>query len=214
MYNRVPLAWGAIVKLFTTSVAPNPRRVSIFLGEKGIDVPIVEIDLGKKENLDPEFVAKNPMGRVPVLELDDGSYLSESMAICRYFEEVQPEPPLFGVDAQDKANVEMWNRRMEFEILGNVSNCFRHTHAYWEGRIPQVKEFGELCRKNVEERMVWLDRELAGRAYIAGDRFTVADITAYTGFFLAKVPKIRITDAQPHLLKWFDAISQRPSVSG
>ncbi|MGY8961816.1 MAG: glutathione S-transferase N-terminal domain-containing protein, partial [Alphaproteobacteria bacterium] len=100
-----------IMKLYTTAVAPNPRRVTIFLNEKGIDIPTIELDLGKSEHLTDEFAAKNPMARVPVLEMDDGTYLAESLSICRYFEEIQPEPPLFGVGARDKAEVDMWNRR-------------------------------------------------------------------------------------------------------
>jgi glutathione S-transferase len=202
------------MKLYTTKAAPNPRRVHIFLAEKGIEVETVEIDLGSKQNLTPDFIAKNPMARVPVLEFDDGSYLAESLAICRYFEEIQPEPPLFGTDARDKANVEMWNRRMEFEILAQVSGCFRHTHPYWEGRIPQVPEFGELCRKTVLERIDWLDGELANREFVAGDRFTVADITAFCGIALARVPKIRIPEQATHLQRWFDAVGKRPSVAG
>ena len=199
------------MKLYTTKVAPNPRRVHIFLAEKGIEVDMVELDLGKTENLDPDFVAKNPMGRVPVLELDDGTYLAESIAICRYFEETQPEPPLFGVGARGRAEVEMWNRRMEFEVLQQISGCFRHTHPYWEGRIPQISEFGELCRKTVLERMAWLDGELADREFIAGERFTVADITAFTGISLGRIPKIRIAEDLTNLQRWYDAISARPS---
>ena len=202
------------MKLYTTKVAPNPRRVHIFLAEKNIEIDCVEIDLGKSENLAPDFVAKNPLGRVPVLEMDDGTYLAESVAICRYFEELYPEPPLFGTDAKDKAIVEMWNRRMESEVLGNVSNCFRHTHPYWEGRIPQVPAFGELCRTNLLERMKWLDEELAGREFIAGGRFTVADITAFTGFQLARIPKIRIGEELTNLTRWHDAVAARPSVTG
>ncbi len=202
------------MKLYTTKVAPNPKRVHIFLAEKGIDVDCVEIDLGKSENLEADFVAINPLGRVPVLELDDGSHIAESVAICRYFDDQQPEPPLFGTDAKDKAVVEMWNRRMESEILGNISMCFRHTHPYWEGRIPQVNEFGELCRKNAMERMAWLDGELADREFIAGDRFTVADITAFTGFLIGRIPKIRIGEDMPNLQRWFDGVSARPSTQG
>jgi glutathione S-transferase len=201
------------MKLYTSSVAPNPRRVAIFLAEKKIDVPIVEVDLAKSENLDADFVAKNPLGRVPILELDDGAYLAESMAICRYFEEIQPEPPLLGTDARDKAMVEMWNRRMEFEIMGNVTGCFRHSHPYWEGRIEQVGDYGELCRRNIEERMTWLDGELAGREYIAGDRFTVADITAVSAFDLGKIAKIRIPEELANLTKWYQRVSERPSVA-
>lgn len=202
------------MKLYTSKVAPNPRRVHIFLAEKGIEIESVEIDLGKSKNLDPDFVARNPMGRVPVLELDDGAYLAESMAICRYFEETHPDPPLMGTDARDRAMVEMWNRRMEFEIMSQISGCFRHTHPYWEGRIPQISEFGELCRKTVLERMAWLDGELADREFIAGERFTVADITAFTGISLGRIPKIRIAEELTNLQRWYDAVGARPSVAG
>ena len=201
------------MKLYTSGVAPNPRRVAIFLAEKGIDVPVVEINLAEKENLTPDFMAKNPLARVPVLELDDGSYLPESMAICRYFEETQPEPPLMGTDARDKAEVEMWNRRMEFEVMANITGCFRHSHPYWEGRIEQVADFGDLCRRNIEERMTWLDGELAGKAYIAGDRFTVADMTAISAFDLGRIAKIRIPEELKNLTGWYQRCYERPSVA-
>ena len=200
------------MKLYTTSVAPNPRRVTIFLAEKGITVPTVEVDLAKKENLLPEFLARNPLGRVPVLEFDDGKFLTESVAICRYFEATNPEPALFGTGARAQAEIEMWNRRMEFEILGNVSGCFRHTHPYWQGRIEQVADFGDLCRRTLMDRMKWLDDELANRPFIAGERFTVADITAITGFDLAKVVKIRIPEELSNLTAWYASVSARPSV--
>ena len=200
------------MKLYTSKVAPNPRRVHIFLAEKGVEIESVEIDLGESQNLDPDFVARNPLGRVPVLELDDGAYLADSMAICRDFEETHPEPPLMGIDVRDKAMVEMWNRRMEFEIMAQISGCFRHTHRYWEGRIPQIPEYGELCRKTVLERMAWLDGELADREFIAGDRFTVADITAFTAISLGRIPKIRIAEELTNLQRWFDAVRARPSV--
>ena len=201
------------MKLYTTRVAPNPRRVAIFLAEKGIDVPTVEIDLAAKENLLPEFLARNPLGRVPVLEFDDGSYLAESMAICRYFEATNPEPALFGSGARSQAEVEMWNRRMEYEILANVTGCFRHTHPYWDGRIEQVADFGDLCRRTLEERMKWLDGEVAGRTYIAGERFTVADITAISAFDLAKIVKVRIPEELSNLTQWYETVSSRPSVT-
>lgn len=201
------------MKLYTSRLAPNPRRVTIFLAEKGIEVPTVEIDLVKKENLVPAFLGRNPLGRVPVLEFDDGSHLSESIAICRYFEATHPEPALFGTGARAQAEVEMWNRRMEFEVLGNVSGCFRHTHAYWKDRIEQVGDYGELCRRTLDERMKWLDGELSGRPYIAGERFTVADITAVTAFDLGKVAKIRIPEALSNLTAWYATVSARPSVA-
>ncbi len=201
------------MKLWTAAVAPNPRRVDIFLNEKGIEIEKVQIDLAAKGNFEADFVAKNPLARVPVLEFDDGACLAESNAICRYFEEQQPEPALFGTDARDKALVEMWNRRMEFEVMQNITGCFRHSHPYWEGRIQQVNEYGELCRKNAEERMTWLDGELTDREFIAGDSFTVADITGICAFGIGRVAKIRIPEDHANLTRWHDAVSARPSVA-
>jgi glutathione S-transferase len=201
------------MKLYTSRLAPNPRRVTIFLAEKGIEIPTVEIDLAKKENLLPAFLGRNPLGRVPVLEFDDGTYLAESIAICRYFEATTPEPALFGSGARAQAEVEMWNRRMEFEVLANVSGCFRHSHPYWQGRTEQVADYGDLCRRTLEERMKWLDGEIANRPFIAGERFTVADITAVTAFDLGRVAKIRIPEALSNLTAWYARVSERPSVA-
>jgi glutathione S-transferase len=174
---------------------------------------MVEIDLGEKQNFDPEFVALNPLARVPVLELDDGTCIAESVAICRYFEEEQPEPPLFGTGSVGRATVEMWNRRMEFEVVGNISFAFRHGHPYWKDRIEQVPDFADLCRRTIEERMVWLDGELKGREYIAGDAYTIADITAICGFDLGRVAKIRIPDNMSNLSRWYATVAARPAVA-
>jgi glutathione S-transferase len=180
--------------------------------EKGIEVETVNIDIGAKENYAPDFVAKNPLARVPVLEFDDGSCLAESKAICRYFEEIHPEPPLLGTDARDCAFVEMWDRRMESELMGNMTGAFRHSHPYWEGRIEQVPTYGDICRRNAEEKMAWLDGELAGRRCIAGDTFTIADITAICAFGIGRVAKIRIPEELTHLTAWHKRTSARPSV--
>lgn len=201
------------MKLWTAAVAPNPRRVAIYLAEKGIEIPTVMLDLAKGENHAPEFLNRNSLGRVPVLEFDDGSHLAESMAICRYFEEIQPEPPLFGVGARERADVEMWNRRMENEILSNTTGCFRHSHPYWADRIEQVEAYGELCRKTAAARMTWLDGELADRDYIAGAAFTIADITAICGFGIGRVAKIRIPETLANLTRWYQRVSDRPTVA-
>jgi glutathione S-transferase len=200
------------MKLWSAAVAPNPRRVVIYLMEKGIEVETVDIDLGAKENYAPEFVAKNPLARVPVLEFDDGTYLAESKAICRYFEELHPEPPLLGTDARDRAVVEMWDRRMESELMANMTGAFRHGHPYWEGRIEQVPAYGDLCKRNAEERMAWLDGELAGREHIAGDGFTIADITAVCAFGIGRIARIRVPEELAHLTAWHERVSARPSV--
>ena len=200
------------MKLWSALVAPNPRRTVIYVMEKGIEVETVNIDLGAKENYAPEFMAKNPLARVPVLEFDDGTCLAESKAICRYFEEMYPEPPLLGTDAKDRAFVEMWDRRMEAELMGNMTGTFRHTHTYWDGRIEQVPAYGDICRRNAEEKMGWLDGELADREYIAGDAFTIADITAICAFGIGRVAKIRIPEELTHLTAWHESMSARPSV--
>ncbi|MEL6946376.1 MAG: glutathione S-transferase family protein, partial [Pseudomonadota bacterium] len=169
------------MKLFDGGQAPNPRRVRIFLAEKGMEVPLEPVDMSALGHQSDSIARRNPLKRLPVLELDDGRVLSESVAICRYFEEMQPEPPLMGTDAFDKAHVEMWQRRMEMHLLLLVANVFRHAHpamAEWE--VPQIKEFSEANRSKVMASLDWLNGELSDRAFVAGERFTIADITAMT----------------------------------
>jgi glutathione S-transferase len=199
------------MKLYDSAMAPNPRRVRIFLAEKGITVPTVQVDIGKSENRSPEFLAKNPLGGVPVLELDDGSFLSESVAICLYFELLHPQPPLLGTDARDKAFVEMWQRRMELGLLGNTAGCFRNTHPFFKGRIPQVAEYGAVCKEAAVKQLAWLDGVLAKSKFIAGDRYTIADITALVGIDFGKVSDIRIQPEQKNLARWYQEVSTRPS---
>ncbi|HKA53911.1 MAG TPA: glutathione S-transferase family protein [Candidatus Binatia bacterium] len=199
------------MKIYNSQTAPNPRRVRIFLAEKGIQVPCEEVDIVKAVNRSPEFRKKNPMGTVPVLELDDGTCIAESVAICRYFEETQPDPPLMGVDARDRAVVEMWQRRMEFELLWTVANSFRHRHEFFKGRIPQVPEFAEVSRQAAESSLAWLDGVLADRPFIAGGRYTIADITALCAVDFGRVSKIRILPEQQNLARWYEAVSARPS---
>jgi glutathione S-transferase len=199
------------MKLYDSATAPNPRRVRIFLAEKGISVPVEQIDIAKRANRDGGFLAKNPFGQVPVLELDDGTCISESVAICRYFEEVQPEPALFGVGARERALVEMWNRRAEFELTQRVFLCFQNTSDFFKGRLQQVPEFGAIAKQRAEETLALLDGVLAARRFIAGDRFSIADITALVGVDFGRVVKLRPTPDQKSLLRWHAEVSARPS---
>lgn len=199
------------MKLYDSSMAPNPRRVRIFLAEKGIQVPLEQVNIATADNRKPEFLAKNPMGTVPVLELDDGSTLAESVAICRYFEELHPEPPLMGTDARDRAFVEMWSRRMELEVLMPVAQAFRNTHDFFKGRIPQVPEWGAVSKEAALKRFAWLDEVLGEREFIAGSRYTIADITALVAVDFGRVSDIRIDQAQKNLARWYAAVSTRPS---
>jgi glutathione S-transferase len=199
------------MKLYDSAMAPNPRRVRIFLAEKGIAVPLEQVDIGKAVNRQPPFLQKNPLGGLPVLELEDGTCLAESVAICRYFEELQPDPPLMGTFALDRALVEMWQRRMELELFRNVTGCFQNTHQFFAGRIPQVPEYGEVCRKAGCARLAWLDGELAGRPFVAGERYTIADVTALCAIDFGRVVDIRIAPEQKSLQRWYDAVASRPS---
>lgn len=199
------------MKIYEFTQAPNPRRVRVFLAEKGIQVPFEQVNISAGDNRKPDFLKINPMGGVPVLELDDGTHIAESVAICKYFEVQKPEPALFGVDAKDRAVVEMWNRRMEFEILGMAAGAFRNTSEFFKGRIPQSKEYGEICHAAALKRLEWLDRELADRPFIAGERYSIADITALIGIDFGRTTGIKITPEQKNLKRWHDAVSSRPS---
>jgi len=199
------------VKLYDSTFAPNPRRVRIFLAEKGITVPTEQVDIGKAANRESGYLAKNPLGGVPILELDDGTVIAESVAICRYFEETHPEPALFGTGAKDRALVEMWQRRMELEIALPIMQVFRNTHAFFKGRIPQVPEYGEICRKAAESRLRWIDGELAGRPFVAGERYSIADITLLVGIDFGRPSNIRIAPEQKNLQRWYEQVSSRPS---
>ena len=199
------------MKIYDSKTAPNPRRVRIFLAEKGIQVPYEDVNIGKAVNRGSEFRQKNPMGTLPVLELDDGTCISESVAICRYFEELQPDPPLMGVDGRDRAIVEMWQRRMEFEVLLPTAEAFRQRHEFFKGRIDQVPAYAEVSRQTAVNHLAWLNEVLADRPFIAGDRYTIADITAFCAIDFGRVSKIAIQPDQHNLARWHQAVSARPS---
>lgn len=199
------------MKIYDSQAAPNPRRVRVFLAEKGIQVPYEQVDIVKAVNRGPEFRKINPMAGVPVLELDDGTHIAESVAICRYFEETNPEPPLFGVGAKERALVEMWQRRMELNLLLPVADSFRQRHEFFKGRIRQVPEYAEVQRQNAEDAMAWLDSELANRRFIAGDKYSIADITAMIAIDFGRVSKITIKPEQKNLARWHAEVSSRPS---
>ncbi|GGA82006.1 glutathione S-transferase [Nitratireductor aestuarii] len=202
------------MKLYDGGRAPNPRRVRIFLAEKGIDIPLVPVDMGKLEHLGEAFARLNPMKQLPVLELDDGTILSETIAICRYLEELHPEPALFGRGVLGKARVEMWQRRVEFHLLGTIQAVFRHTHpAMKEMEVPQIREWAEANRPRVRAFLEILDRELAGRRFIAGDEFSVADITGFVSVQFMKPARIELPPELTHVGRWYNEIAARPSAS-
>jgi glutathione S-transferase len=200
------------MKLYDNARAPSPRRVRIFLAEKGIEVPRVPVDLAKLEHFGEEFTAMNPMQRVPVLVLDDGTVLTETMAICRYFEELQPEPNLFGKGALECALVEMWNRRIELLLYWPTSQAFRHLHpAMAEREKPQVPEWGEANKLKAMSFLAFFEKELSKRGYAACDRFTVADITAYVAVDFMRAAKLEVPEEFKNVRRWHSEIAARPS---
>ena len=202
------------MKLYDGGRAPNPRRVRIFLAEKGISVPLVPIDMGAMEHRVGEVAARNPLQRLPVLELDDGTVLCESVAICRYFEELQPEPALFGRGALGRAQVEMWQRRLEFNLFQPVSQAFRHIHpAMKEWETPQVPEWGEVNKSKALDFLVLLDVELALREFAAGGEFSIADITGLVAIDFMKPARIAVPAELTNVVRWHSALRARPSAS-
>ncbi len=200
------------MKLYDSKFAPNPRRARIFLAEKGISVPTEQVDIGAKQHLTPEYAAINPLQRTPALELDDGTIIAELIAICRYFEELQPEPPLFGKGAKEIAAVEMWNRRCELNLFFPVAHVFRHTHpAMKELEVPQVAEWAEANRPRIAEFLKILDDQLETNEFIAGAHYTVADITALCALDFTKPARVTVPEGLGNLQRWREAVSARPS---
>ena len=200
------------MKLYDGGRAPNPRRVKIFLAEKRLTVPLEQVDLGKLAHKSAAYAAINPLQRVPALELDDGTILTESIAICRYFEALHPEPPLFGQGARDEAMVEMWQRRVEFHLLVPVSQVFRNSHpAMKEMEVPQVPAWAEANKPRVMDFLTILDGSLKDRRFVAGDCYTVADITGLVCIDFMKPAKLAVPESLTNLKRWHAEVSARPS---
>jgi glutathione S-transferase len=200
------------MKIIEQARAPNPRRVRIFLAEKGITVPFEQIEIAKKQHRAPEFIKHNPMRQVPVLVLDDGTAISESVAICRYFEETNPTPPLFGREPREKAIVEMMNRRVELGLLSRIANVFRHTHpSMAELEVPQIAAWGEANRGRIGEMLELIDGELAAKPFLAGEHYSIADITALVAIDFMRPIKFERPAHLKNLDRWYTAVNARPS---
>jgi glutathione S-transferase len=200
------------MRLIETHAAPSPRRVNIFLAEKGIVVPREERDMMTEDLKTGDFAELNPWSRVPVLILDDGRTIAETVAICRYFEEVSPEPPLFGVGTIGKAEVEMWNRRVELGLFNAVFAVFRHLHPKMTHlEVPQVTEWGEANKEKVLHELARLDARLAASPFIAGDNYSIADITALVAVDFMKPARLGKPDGFNNVVRWHREVSLRPS---
>jgi glutathione S-transferase len=200
------------VKLYDLPPSPNARRVRIFIAEKGLEIPIVPVNMMTGENQSEGYLAKNSLGKMPLLELDDGTCIAESVAICRYLEEMNPDPPLMGRNPLERVLVEMWHRRMELEFLIPMVTIFLHTGEMWKDRVTQIPQVAETRTLFVKERMEWLDRELDGKEFITGEDYTVADIAAQCAFVMGKAALgLRIAEDQLNLSNWFTRVSSRPT---
>ncbi len=206
------------MKLYDFALAPNPRRVRMYLAEKGLEVPSVQVNLRQGEHFKDEFRAENPALIVPALVLDDGTLLTETMAICRYFEALHPAPPLFGTTAREQAVIEMWNRRAELEGFLAVAEVLRNSLERFKDRaLPgprnhaQIPALVERGRLRVHDFFDTLDQHLANSACVAGDAFSVADITAFVTVEFAGWVEEKPREDHRHLLRWHAQIASRPS---
>ena len=206
------------MKLYDCQMAPNPRRVRVFLAEKGVDIPKTEVSIIEGENLKPEYLAVNPRGLLPTLELDDGNRIDETIAICRYIEETQPEPNLMGRDALEKARIESWQRHMEFDGLNPTGEMFRNSFDPFKNRglpglenVQAIPELAARGKAGVERFYERLEHRLSQSTYIAGERYTIADITALCVVDFASFAKMGIPEANTNTKRWHTDVSSRPS---
>ena len=197
--------------LHDLSAGMHPRRVRIFMAEKGLVIDRREVDAAGDANAMPDFLRLNPLGKLPVLELDDGSAIAESLAICRYLEAMQPLPSLMGRTSQASAHIEMWTLRMDHELSQPIALAFVHSSDFYRGRVEQVPEVASWARGRALQTMTWLDGELAGRNHIAGEDYTLADIVAQCACVLGKAVGLRIAPEMTHLSRWFAQVSARPT---
>jgi len=200
------------MKLYDYKAGPNPRRVRIFLAEKGLDVPLVHTDIVKREQKTPDFLAKNPIGSIPVLELDDGTCISESVAICRYFEALHPDPPLFGQTPIEQAVIEMWLRRVELNFMVPVGMVWIHGHPLTARLVKQIPEAAEQNRKRVHLGYKLLNDQLADNAFVAGPEYSVVDAVLLASLDFANgLVGVPYAPDLGHLQRWHSAVSARPS---
>jgi len=200
---------------FYNSIGPNPRVVKMFMAEKGIDIPRVQVDLMKGENRQEAHLARNPSGQTPALELDDGVILAEILPICEYLEEIHPNPPLVGTNAEERAVTRMWARRVDLAIIEPLTNGFRFSDGLrlFENRVHCIPQAADDLKAIAREKLTWLDGLIAGRQYIAGDRFTLADIHLWVFLDFAGQVGQALDPANKNLTAWMARVAERPSAA-
>jgi glutathione S-transferase len=201
------------MKLHEFPGAPNPKKVRVYLAEKGIEVPSQPVDIITGENRKPEFLKKNPMGGLPVLELDDGSFLPESLAIIEYFEELHPHPPMIGTTPLERARVRALERLIELSILGRIAAIFQNTHPLFASRMKQSPDAAESARSALAANLKVLDEKIGSNAFVAGDEPTIADCTLFAALAFAEFGQIPIDPGLKNVHRWYESFKKRPSAS-
>ncbi|MBI4516324.1 MAG: glutathione S-transferase family protein [Deltaproteobacteria bacterium] len=201
------------MKLYDFAMAPNPKRVRVYLAEKGLSVQLEQVDIVSGQTRSPEFLKKNPLGGLPVLELDDGTFLPESLAIMEYFEELHPEPPMIGTTPLERARVRALERIAELGVLSNVAAVFQNTHPLMAGRLKQSAEAAENARGRLASVLKMLDAEIGSRPFVAGNRPSIADCTLLAALDFAELAALPIDPARTNVARWYAAFKQRPSAS-
>lgn len=201
------------MKLYDFAGAPNPKKVRVYLAEKGISVPVEPVDLFSGQNRSPEFLKKNPLGGLPVLELDDGSYLTESLAIIEYFEELHPKPPLIGEAPLERARTRRLERIAEIGVLNNVATIFQNTSPFFAGRLKQSADAADAARSRLAANLKLLDSEIASKPFVAGACPTIADCTLLAALGFAEFAGIALDPEYKNVTRWYAAFQKRPSAA-
>ena len=199
------------MKIYDTTGAPNPKKLRVYLAEKGISVPYEQVNILKGENRTPEFLKKNPMGGLPVLELDDGTCLSESLTIMEYFEELYPTPPMIGTSPLERARARRLERIAELGVLLQVATIFQNTHPLFAQRIKQSPDAAENARGRLAAAFKVMDTEIGKNPFVAGERPTIADCTLLAALNFAEFAKILLDPSCTNVARWYAAFKQRPS---
>lgn len=202
------------MKLYTAQRAPNPRRVLLLLAAKGLNpadigLEVIEVSLAGGENRTPDYLQIHPFGQIPALELDDGQVITESMAICRYFEGIYPQTPLFGTELMEQVRINQYSRQAEFEILLPLITAFQHGHPFWEGKLEQIPDIAPVARGRALSRFAYFDRRLQVVPYLAGNNLSVADLTLYAALDFGRLAGLKVDQQHPHLFAYYQRMHEK-----
>jgi glutathione S-transferase len=200
------------MKLYVYPMAPNPKKILIYVKEKGLDIPLSEVDILSGQNRTPEFLRKNPLGGLPVLELDDGTYLTESLAIIEYLEELHPERPMIGMNPIERARVRELERIIELGILGAIATIFQNTSLFFAKRVKQSPEAAENAKQRLASTLAIIDAKIGDRPFVTGDRPTIADCTLFAALFFGELTGTPLDPSAANVARWYESFKRRPSV--